>query len=48
MRRRERVGQNIMLIRGIDARWGVLRPSEADEQRKPLIKYKEWIAIEGK
>ena len=45
---KERLDHNILLIRRIDERWEILGTSEADERKKPLIKYKEWISIEGK
>ena len=38
---------NTQLIRRMDGRWEISRTSEATAQKKPLINYKEWIAIEG-
>ena len=39
---------NLRMLRRTDERWGILRTREEDEQKKPLISYTEWIAIEGK
>ena len=39
--------QNLLMIRRTDERWEIMRTREADEQKKSLISYTEWIAIEG-
>ena len=39
---------NARLIRRKDERWEVIRTEDADTMKKLLIKYKEWIAIEGR
>ena len=45
---KERVEHNTQMIRRMGERWEILRTSVADTRKKPLINYKEWIAIEGK
>ena len=45
---KEKIEHNTRLIQRTDERWEVARTDEADLKKKPLINYKEWIAIEGK
>ena len=43
----EEMDHNARSIRRTDERWEATRTEDADTMKKPLIKYKEWIAIEG-